>query len=302
MIANDLITLTNFTFQYAWGTPRPHGRVVIPIVFGGNDLDGFYSPLFDYTPDAQMNLAELARHAAAVLGDPIQELKWNLVWLTELATQLPLLTGASVQDDSQPHSSYFKFHLDYLTLFNLIRIEPDALTRGQMRLALSAMDATTSRAPNGLYDAFVYALTGSQTRLADAVEDEAGWLAYQARLNADGHTDNAANCGTPTVGPCVPETQTDVTLSLPPFAPIHTTIAGSSSDPLRALNPLPIAERVGADFVWQKDPTNLNGTEPPTWEPPGDDFLLPYWMIRYYSEVAPPKVEPLPIWVGPVFS
>jgi hypothetical protein len=304
MIANDLMTLTGFTFKYLWSTPRPSGKVVIPIVFGGNDLDGFFSPLFVYTPEAEMNMAEVARHAATVLGDQAQELKWNAVWLTELAAELPQLTGSLLLDAAQPHDSYYKFHLSYLELFNMIRIEPDPNVRNLLRQSLSAMDATTSVAANGLYDAFVYGLTGVQSRLNAGVLAERQWLDYKARLDAQGNqTRNGQRCGNPSVPgkiACVPESQTNMTLPLPGLGQINLMIPGTGST--RALNPLPVVDRVGADFLWQKDPTNLNGSEPLTWEPPSDDFLMPYWMIRYYSEVAPPAHDPLPVWLGPTFS
>ena len=305
MIANDLITLTAFTFQYAWGTPRPTGQVVIPVVFGGNDLDGVYSPLFDYDPAAEMNLAQVALHASEVLGNTVQEVKWNAVWLSELTTQLPALTASLLQDVYQPHDSFYKFHLDYLNLFDLIRLEPNAVVRDQMREALAALDATTGQDVDGLFDALVYSLTGSPSRMAAAVSEEQGWLAYKARLETvSGDTDNSQDCGTPPAPgkiDCVPETQTQVVQPLPGgLPPLVTTLAGNGGS--RSLTPLPVEDRPGTDFLWQKDPTNLDSNEPANWEPPGDDFLLPYWMLRYYSEAAPPTVDPLPAWLGPSFS
>ena len=93
------MTMTDFTLKYVWGTPRPHGQVVIPEVFGGNDLDNFYSPLFVYTPVAQLNMAQLARHAAQVAGTPSEKRKWDAVWKVELAAQGPHL-GYSMELDA----------------------------------------------------------------------------------------------------------------------------------------------------------------------------------------------------------
>ena len=46
---------------------------------------------------------------------------------------------------------------------------------------------------------------------------------------------------------------------------------------------------------------SLSGQEPATNREPGIDFLTPYWMIRYYSEVAPPASTPMPDFAGPAF-
>ena len=32
---------------------------------------------------------------------------------------------------------------------------------------------------------------------------------------------------------------------------------------------------------------------------PGIDYLTPYWMLRYYTEVEHPEQGSLPTWVGP---
>jgi hypothetical protein len=253
-----------------------------------------------------MNMAAIAKHAADVAGTPLQRLTWNAVWLTELATELPQLTGSLVLDAAQPHDSYYKFHLNYLNLFDLIRTERNPLVRSQERVALSSMDATTGDDVNALYDAFVYALTGDMARLSSGVAEERQWLDYKARLDAQsGRTRNSQNCGNPAKPghfACVPASSTQVTQPLPGLPPLVQSIGGSAGETLRALLPLPVVDRRGADFLWQKDPTLLDGDEPPTWEPPGDDFLLPYWMMRYYSEASPPRHDPLPVWLGPTFQ
>ena len=95
---------------------------------------------------------------------------------------------------------------------------------------------------------------------------------------------------------------TDILIPVPGRnTPLVVSKRGNSGT-LRARYPLPVKDRRGGDFMWQKDPTALDGDHGPTWEPPGADFLLPYWMIRYYSEGARPAYSPLPKWHGPYFS
>jgi hypothetical protein len=118
-------------------------------------------------------------------------------------------------------------------------------------------------------------------------------------MDAGGTIDNTPRCAT--AGACVPADQWDVVVDTP-GGEQRTTIPGTSSQQ-RSVEPLPVADRVPADFLWQRSPfTDLRGTIAPTHEDPGIDYLLPYWMLRYLTEVAPPALDPLPVWPGPRFS
>lgn len=75
----------------------------------------------------------------------------------------------------------------------------------------------------------------------------------------------------------------------------------SKSPGLKAVHPLPVAERPPWDFLWQRGPTLLDGLDwggdsgqARSWRMPGIDFLTPYWMIRYFTEVAPPEAPAVP--------
>jgi len=46
----------------------------------------------------------------------------------------------------------------------------------------------------------------------------------------------------------------------------------------------------------------LSGATSVTHQAPGIDYLLPYWMLRYYSEVAVPGLSPFPAWPGPAHA
>ena len=71
----------------------------------------------------------------------------------------------------------------------------------------------------------------------------------------------------------------------------------------RAKDPLPVGVRRYADFLWQKDPTIIGGDHNVPWRGPSIDFLVTYWMLRYYSEVETFDGEqPLPAWPGPRFQ
>jgi hypothetical protein len=51
----------------------------------------------------------------------------------------------------------------------------------------------------------------------------------------------------------------------------------------RACAPVPVEERVTTDFLWQRSPFQLSGGGSGTIETPGIDYILPYWMARYYE-------------------
>jgi hypothetical protein len=51
----------------------------------------------------------------------------------------------------------------------------------------------------------------------------------------------------------------------------------------RACVPIPIVDRVRTDFLWQRSPFLLYGGGAGTIEGSGIDYILPYWMARYYG-------------------
>jgi len=43
---------------------------------------------------------------------------------------------------------------------------------------------------------------------------------------------------------------------------------------------------VNTDFLWQRSPFTVTGGRFGTQETAGIDFILPYWMARYYGVAA----------------
>ena len=50
-----------------------------------------------------------------------------------------------------------------------------------------------------------------------------------------------------------------------------------------ACAPIPIEQRVTTDFIWQRSPFQLVGGGAGLIEGAGIDYILPYWMARYYG-------------------
>jgi hypothetical protein len=54
----------------------------------------------------------------------------------------------------------------------------------------------------------------------------------------------------------------------------------------QACQPLPVQDRIATDFLWQRDPFQLSGGGAGDIETAGIDYILPYWMGRYYGVVT----------------
>jgi uncharacterized protein (TIGR03437 family) len=53
-----------------------------------------------------------------------------------------------------------------------------------------------------------------------------------------------------------------------------------------ACQPVPVPQRPPTDFLWQRDPFQLSGGGSGLVENNGIDYILPYWMARYYGVIS----------------
>lgn len=307
MIGQDLITLTDFAFTHLWTTPRPHGRLSIPIDSNhnsetcmavnmlvrvcGHDFENFISPLFVITPFARMNMAQAAHHVASKLGTDAA--KWQAVWAAELLTQGPALALSMEFDAVQPYESYYKHNLSHLIGYNITRTAPNEAARTLFHQAVGVMDHSTRDDINAHFETITYALTGETSRRDAAITHLREWRDYRARIETQPTTTNA--CGGDIE--CVPEDQYELVL-----ADGSRVVIPGTSGTLRARDPLPVADRPPTDFLWQRAPNQLNGSEALSHQAPGIDYLLPYWMLRYHTDVKRPKAKPFPAWPLPAHA
>jgi hypothetical protein len=283
-IRRDLLAMGNFLWKYKWTYPRPHGYVSAE-----HDFNGFFSPLFVYTPEARLNVANAVWHVARHGGSQMDKVKWAGIWAEELASQGPELGGSLQFDAMQPHDSYYKWNLSHLNAFNLMRTTTGTV-RQLFARGIGAMDKTTRDDVNAHFEAIMYAITGEQNRLDASVTHLRQWLDYRANIEA-GPVHNSSRCGHDIQ--CVPEDQYAFAM---PNGPL-VWFPGTTGN--RAAAPLPVAQRTPTDFLWQRSPDQLDGQQPATHRNPGIDFLTPYWMIRYFTEVVHPAKSPLPEWPLP---
>jgi uncharacterized protein (TIGR03437 family) len=155
---------------------------------------------------------------------------------------LPVSTGVIV--DVQSNSSYFKFNLDYMTFYNLVRLQDTSENRGAYLIARTY----TASHQNAFFDIVDRALQGpNASRDSEFASLLDQWLKRPTR---------------------------DF------FVDLSTRVAVCGSE---ACQPVPVPLRPPATFLWQDDPFQLTGGGSGVVESSGVDYILPYWMARYYG-------------------
>jgi uncharacterized protein (TIGR03437 family) len=163
---------------------------------------------------------------------------------------LPVDVGVKV--DTQNNDSYFKFNLDYMTFYNLVRIQNNGDNQGAYKVVRNY----TASHQNAFFNVVDRALQGanaSRDQETATLLDQ--WLLRPKRDPFVDLTRNVAVCGT------------------------------------EACQPIPVPQRPTTDFIWQRDPFQLAGGGTGTIEGAGIDYILPYWMGRYYGALSSVTVQ-----------
>ncbi len=166
----------------------------------------------------------------------------------EISPTVVVPVGVDCADQT---SSYYKFNLDYLTFYALKR-----MGSGWSSLWYDAgydiLRSTTSGHENAHFNMIDRAVSGAnQGRDADTVSYLEAWL---QRPRTDVYRDFTGQ-----------------------FPACSTN---------EACQPLPVQDRVTTDFLWQRDPFALSGGGEGDIETAGIDYILPYWMGRYYGVIT----------------
>lgn len=153
---------------------------------------------------------------------------------------------AAVQFDVLSNDSYFKFNLDYMSFYNLIRLQNNSQNLGAYQIVRNY----TASHQNAFFDIIDRSIKGpNAARDAETISLLNQWL---ERSRRDPYVDDSkvvAVCGT------------------------------------EACEPVPVPIRPPTDFLWQRDPFQLAGGGSNTIEGSGIDYILPYWMGRYYGVI-----------------
>jgi hypothetical protein len=225
--AAGLVTrLLNQLLRTSWNVTMPDGSISTTFLLRGDQQLTFLQIGKQVNPNAFAS--EYSRNASL------------------LAFTVP---GILYLETMDTHSSYFKFNLDFLNLYHLIRLEASDSTRSTYESGFDLVRKATQGHLNAHFNMIDRALHGLNTaRDAETRADLAAWL---KRPRKDQYVDwrgKIASCG------------------------------GSNE----ACQPLPIEQRPPSDFLWQLDPFQLSGGGDGIIETAGVDYILPYWMARYY--------------------
>jgi uncharacterized protein (TIGR03437 family) len=161
-------------------------------------------------------------------------------------------TQVGVLVDVLDNSSYFKFNLDYMTFYNLIRLQDNADNRGAYQIVRNY----TASHQNAFFDIIDRALAGANTARDSEMRSLLDqWLQRPKRDFPVDLTKTVAVCG------------------------------------VDACQPIPVPLRPPTDFLWQRNPFQLAGGGNGFIEEPGIDYILPYWMARYYGVIQGTTVQ-----------
>lgn len=223
-ISDLVIRLVDFLNAHDWSVRMP---------------DGSSSTSFLPRPDQIETFLAIGRH---VNSDHFSSFSYESQRVAFAAT-VPAPVGVDTTGDD----SYFKFNLDYINLYNLIRLEASS-AKAIYQSAYALLRDHTAPHQNAFFNVIDLALNGpdsardSQTlALLDA------WL---LRLRRDFGVD------------------------------LHGVVPVCGS---QACQPVPVWLRPPTDFLWQRSPFQLAVGGAGIIESAGIDYILPYWMARYYG-------------------
>jgi uncharacterized protein (TIGR03437 family) len=202
--------------------------------------DGSSSTSFLVRPDQIETFLAIGRH---VNPDHFSSLGYEAQRLLMAAT-VPVPIAVDTADDG----SYYKFNLDYINFYDLIRLEASS-AKSIYKSAYGLLRDHTASHQNAFFNAIDLALNGPDTaRDQQTLALLDGWL---LRLRRDFGVD------------------------------LHGVVPVCGS---QACQPVPVWLRPPTDFLWQRSPFQLavaGGAG--IIESAGIDYILPYWMARYYG-------------------
>ena len=148
------------------------------------------------------------------------------------------------------HHSYFKFNLDTVNMYSLLHFEGSGTAYTPLyRKAYDVLRRTTDDHRNAHFNMIDRAIKGpDDKRDSETVDYLKAWLQRPRR---------------------------------DPFVDLRGTVKACGDD--KACDIIPIEQRPTTDFLWQRSPFLLFGGGAGLVEGPGIDFILPYWMARFYG-------------------
>ena len=206
-------------------------------------------------PDGSISTTFLGRadHRLALLklGRRTNPSKFAWDYKVESAVAAPGTIAFAGYETLEDHNSYFKFNLDHLAYYCLLTGGDNSWVRLNYGKAFDIVRKTTDDHGNAFFNMIERAIEERPNEAREAATRQMleDWL---KRSRRDLYLDYRGR-----------------------YLSCH--------EEDRACEPLPVAERINTDFLWQRSPFLLYGGGTGRIETAGIDYLLPYWMARYYG-------------------
>jgi hypothetical protein len=226
-IRRDVTRILNDLLRHGW-------NVVMP--------DGSISTTFLHRPDQQLSFLQIGR--------TVNPSRFGWLYALYRSVYAASVSVPIHYDNIDDHDHYFKFNLNYINLYNLIRLEATGSPfRGLYLNAYDRLRRRTEQHGNAHFNMVDRALKGADgARDSETIVLLDLWLQRPRR-----------------------DYWGDLRATYP------------ACDTNRACNPIPVNERMNTDFLWQRSPFQLSGGGFGTIETAAIDYILPYWMARHYG-------------------
>lgn len=187
------------------------------------------------------------------VGRRINSGRYDTIYSAQSMSLAPEMLIPLNIDAADEHNSYFKFNLDEINLYSLLHGSSNSYLKWIYGEAYGTIWDVTKNHYNAFFNMIDRALNGPNSgRDAATAFFLEVWLWRGRRDNYVDLRGVYPSCG-----------QDD-----------------------RACAPIPIEQRVNTDFLWQRSPFLLYGGGSGITETAGIDYILPYWMARYYKVVT----------------
>ena len=204
--------------------------------------DGSLSTTFLHRPDQRLSFLQVGRRI-----NP-QRFEWIYSWYRSVYAAS--VSAPIAFDNIDDHAHYFKFNLNYINLYNLVRLEEHGSPyRGLYVNAYDTLRRRTEQHGNAHFNMVDRAL-----KEENSIRDQETIILLNLWLQRPRRDD---------------------------WVDLQDRYAACDSN--RACNSIPVNERVNTDFLWQRSPFQLFGGGAGTVETAAIDYILPYWMARHYG-------------------
>jgi hypothetical protein len=186
------------------------------------------------------------------VGRRVNPERFDPIYASYRSQSAALVIAPIALESLNDYSSYYKFNIDEANLYNLIRLEETAKNRKRYMKAYKILRRTLADHRNAYFNMIDRGLKEPDGARDDEtrglLED---WLKRPRRDVAVDNRGKYPACGNS-----------------------------------RACDAIAVADRVPTDFIWQRNPFDLVGGGAGTIETAGIDYILPYWMARYYGVIS----------------